>query len=272
MLRQRKPMNRGKGFQRKQVAARPAAGIEAACGLQPDEEPIDHHQVATLKPLRGGTYASPDVRIRISPKPEAHRNPHLLAMARGKPCLFRIPGGVCNFDRETTVAAHSNWAMHGKGGARKANDEYSAWCCSSCHSWLDQGKADKGTKELAFMAAHLAQVCEWRAIAGSASAPIADRLAAQWALDHLNATPVGALRHTMNTALTEKQAAVLAFMREFLAANDGMPTDRTIANHFGWASTNSAFEQLRALEKKGCIERNAQGGWRFVRSAPKATP
>lgn len=77
----------------------------------------------------------------------------------------------------------------------------------------------------------------------------------------------------MSSDLTEKQAALLAYMREFEAANDSMPTDRTIANHFGWASTNSAFEQLRALEKKGRIERNAQGGWRFVRSAAApATP
>lgn len=41
------------------------------------------------------------------------------------------------------------------------------------------------------MSAHLAQVCEWRAIAGSAAANPKDRAAAQWALDHLNASPVG---------------------------------------------------------------------------------
>lgn len=75
----------------------------------------------------------------------------------------------------------------------------------------------------------------------------------------------------MSTALTEKQAAVLEYLREFQAANDNMPTDRTIAKRFGWASVNSAFEQLRALERKGCIERNAQGGWRFTRAAAEAT-
>lgn len=74
----------------------------------------------------------------------------------------------------------------------------------------------------------------------------------------------------MSTALTEKQAAVLAYLREFHASNDNMPTDRTIAKRFGWTSVNSAFEQLRALERKGCIERNAQGGWRFTRAAAEA--
>ena len=48
-------------------------------------------------------------------------------------------------------------------------------------------------EELAFMRAHLAQVCEWRAIASSTAADARDRAAAQWALDHLNATPVGGL-------------------------------------------------------------------------------
>lgn len=74
----------------------------------------------------------------------------------------------------------------------------------------------------------------------------------------------------MTTGLTTKQAELLAFMREFEAANDNMPSDRTIAAHFGWKSPNSAFEHLRALARKGCIERNAQGGWRFTRSGEAA--
>lgn len=140
---------------------------------------------------RRGTYkVSPFQTEKADPKPEAHRNAYLLSMARGKPCLFRLPG-ICNFDPETTVACHSNQAAHGKGGARKADDEYTAWGCFSCHSWLDQSQGYSEGKLLAFMVAHLAQVCEWRAIAGSTQADPKDRAAAQWALDHLNATPVG---------------------------------------------------------------------------------
>lgn len=183
-------MARGKGFQRKQVAARPPFRTEAACGLPGESPEIARHQVAALKPLRRGTYAVMGNPVS-APKPEAHRNPRLLSMARGRPCLFRVDG-VCNFNPETTVAAHSNWACHGKSGARKADDHYSAWSCSACHSWLDQGRADGELKKTAFMLAHLSQVDEWRRIAMLASSAPADRRAAQWALDHLNATPVGA--------------------------------------------------------------------------------
>lgn len=70
----------------------------------------------------------------------------------------------------------------------------------------------------------------------------------------------------MTTALTTKQAELLAFLRTFEAENDSFPTDRVIAEHFGWASINAAFEHMRALAKKGEIERNAQGGWRFART------
>lgn len=190
-MKQRKPMSRGKGFQRKQVADRTPRGNEATCGFPADSGAFEHQQVAALKPLRRGTYAAPDIVKPIS-KTEAHRNPHLLAMARGKPCLFRLPG-ICNFDPETTVACHSNLGIHGKGGARKADDEYSAWGCFACHAHIDQGGIDHSLAVLIFMEAHLAQVEEWRAIAGSRASEPRDRAAAHWALDHLGASPVGLL-------------------------------------------------------------------------------
>lgn len=36
-------------------------------------------------------------------------------------------------------AAHSNWAHHGKSMSRKADDQYTAAMCRSCHAELDQG-------------------------------------------------------------------------------------------------------------------------------------
>ena len=69
----------------------------------------------------------------------------------------------------------------------------------------------------------------------------------------------------MKMPLTDKQAAALEFRRAFAAENDNMPTGGTIAKHFGWASFNNAFEVLQALKRKGYIERNAQGTWRFTR-------
>lgn len=90
----------------------------------------------------------------------------------------------------TTVACHSNLGIHGKAGARKADDEYSVWGCSACHTWLDRSSADGLLKELTFMQAHLLQVLEWRQIAEFDGHADADRAAARWALAHLNATPV----------------------------------------------------------------------------------
>lgn len=72
----------------------------------------------------------------------------------------------------------------------------------------------------------------------------------------------------MSAALTPKQADVLAFMREFFAENDQLPAGPEIARHFGFRSTNASFEYLVALEKKGCIERNTVGRYRFTRSTP----
>lgn len=116
------------------------------------------------------------------------RNRALLDMARGRQCLLRVPG-VCQGGTETTVSAHSNWACHGKAGARKADDQYSVWACAACHiGWLDQGPAPKATKQMTFMRAHADQVLEWRRIERDPSETTRTRNAARWALDQLNST------------------------------------------------------------------------------------
>lgn len=122
------------------------------------------------------------------PKAQPNRNPTLLEMARGRYCLLRVPG-VCLGGTESTVAAHSNFAQHGKGMGRKASDAYSVWACRACHiEWMDQGPASKGVKQMAFMRAHADQVLEWRYITQDTREPPRFRRAAQWALDTLNAT------------------------------------------------------------------------------------
>lgn len=133
---------------------------------------------------RSVTYASPAGEApQAQPKTEAMRNPALLEMARGRPCLMLIPGHT--HDPQTTVSAHSNWAEHGKAGARKADEPYSAWACVQCHQWLDQGKASAEEKKAVWLAAHRRQVDHWRAIASDPSEPARYRKAAQWALNHL---------------------------------------------------------------------------------------
>lgn len=139
------------------------------------------------RPANTGPSTTP---LRTAPKAIAHRNSHLLKMAKGKPCLLCVPG-VCTQDRATVVCCHSNSSTHGKAGARRADDHYSVWGCFACHSWLDQGKAPAAAKASTFMRAHLVQVLEWRAIAFDTRSAPKDRAAAQWALALLNATPTG---------------------------------------------------------------------------------
>lgn len=55
------------------------------------------------------------------------------------PCFVRIPG-VCNFNEETTVLAHLN----GGGMGTKKSDLQGAFCCSSCHFWLDTDYVQHG--------------------------------------------------------------------------------------------------------------------------------
>jgi hypothetical protein len=127
-------------------------------------------------------------------KSEPQRNPHLLAMAKDKPCLLMAVHNCANtrYDTSTTVACHGNSSVFGKSMGRKADDCYTVWGCNdACHWWLDQGKAPKAEKMRVFMVAHLRQVNEWRAIVFDKTQPEKDRKAAQWALDRLNATTVG---------------------------------------------------------------------------------
>ena len=58
-------------------------------------------------------------------------------------------------------------------------------------------------------------------------------------------------------SLTRQQARVLEFIGEHLSRVGRPPTLREIAGAFMMASTNGAKCHLRALERKGYIERNA---------------
>lgn len=132
----------------------------------------------------GTTSAAPDA------EPEPYRDAALLEMARGRPCLLLVPA-VCNHRTDTTVACHSNLGIHGKAGARKADDQYSVWGCAACHAWLDQGRADRVIKEMTFMRAHLLQVLAWREIASATGEPERFRKAAGRTVDRLGGTPLG---------------------------------------------------------------------------------
>jgi len=130
----------------------------------------------------GGATAAP------APKSAPYRDRVLLDMAKGRRCLLCVPG-ICCAALDTIVAAHSNLTIHGKAGARKADDCYSVWACHACHSWLDQGPAPADAKELAFTLAHIDQVLAWRIAATDPDEPMRFRRAAQRALHRLEVAP-----------------------------------------------------------------------------------
>ena len=55
--------------------------------------------------------------------------------------------------------------------------------------------------------------------------------------------------------LTERQQQLLDFLRAEHASTGIMPSTREIQQHFGFASQTAAVSHLRALERKGIIER-----------------
>ena len=60
--------------------------------------------------------------------------------------------------------------------------------------------------------------------------------------------------NTMGT--TDRQQAVLDFIRDFRADKGVMPSLRQIQGHLKFASSHAAHKQLQALEKKGAIQRS----------------
>lgn len=64
--------------------------------------------------------------------------------------------------------------------------------------------------------------------------------------------------------LTNKQSQVLAFIRGYFDRNDHLPTSRRIAKEFGVFQTASNG-MLQRLAKAGYLEKNEDGGYRFVK-------
>lgn len=59
--------------------------------------------------------------------------------------------------------------------------------------------------------------------------------------------------------LTAKQHAFLQFLAEHVRRKKVWPTYREIVEHFGYRSPNSVTQNLRALTKKGYLERDHKG-------------
>jgi repressor LexA len=65
--------------------------------------------------------------------------------------------------------------------------------------------------------------------------------------------------------LTEKQAAVLEFIRRRADCGEPPPTNREICDEFGWRSTRSARDHLRALKQKSFVQMSSKRSHRRVR-------
>jgi Protein of unknown function (DUF1364) len=121
--------------------------------------------------------------IACPKEPDGH-NAHLLAMAKGMPCLLLSP--ICNHDRETTVACHGAGIENGKGMGRKVNDALSVHGCSACNDYTDAFyRATKAEKKAVFDAGLVRQIELWIVIAADPKAGHKDRKAASWALNHI---------------------------------------------------------------------------------------
>ena len=64
-----------------------------------------------------------------------YRNKKLLEGARGEECTMHSK--VCNYNPETTVAAHSPFMSGGRGMGLKSSDCFVAYLCSACHDLVD---------------------------------------------------------------------------------------------------------------------------------------
>lgn len=60
----------------------------------------------------------------------------------------------------------------------------------------------------------------------------------------------------MSEFLTEKQEAVLEFIKTYQMENGGSPTLKEMREYFGVSSDNSILKHLKALEEKGFIEKD----------------
>jgi len=73
-----------------------------------------------------------------------YRDRALLDLAYQFPCSIHADG--CE-GGESGEPAHSNRAIHGKGGAMKAHDCFHVPACRHCHREIDQGRTmDRETK------------------------------------------------------------------------------------------------------------------------------
>ena len=71
--------------------------------------------------------------------------------------------------------------------------------------------------------------------------------------------------------ITRTQRSVYTFMFDFFRDNHAMPTNREIADHFGWRSPNAANDNVAVLARKGYIEKRGSK-YKFTKFEVQLTP
>ena len=64
----------------------------------------------------------------------------LTKLAKGRPCMVRLPG-ICSGDAAETVLAHVRLAGI-TGAGMKAPDVLASWSCARCHEVTEREKRD----------------------------------------------------------------------------------------------------------------------------------
>jgi predicted transcriptional regulator len=70
--------------------------------------------------------------------------------------------------------------------------------------------------------------------------------------------------HATGRALSPRQSQLLDFLRAYFEENDQLPPMPAAAQHFG-IRVNAICELMQALVRKGWIEHNKAGRYRFTR-------
>ena len=106
---------------------------------------------APLAPVTRQVNSGPSARGEPAPKRDYVRSRALLDACGNIECQ--------RCSAPCAVGAHSNWAIHGKGGHIKADDNRIAALCSYCHHDVDQGNTlrERG-KQLVWWNAHVKTV------------------------------------------------------------------------------------------------------------------
>lgn len=117
-----------------------------------------------------------------------YRDADLLKLAQGQPCLLNCHPYCLGDEGSTTVAAHSNQLIHGKGRGLKADDCMTVWACQKCHDHIDAGSVlSKRQKAKIFDDAWYRQVGEWHKIADTFTIKPWKKEAAERVLKHIGA-------------------------------------------------------------------------------------